>query len=55
MKIARPGGNLGVRRGAYPQSYPQILWVSPFVFSARYLSAFGKVISKILRQASEPA
>jgi hypothetical protein len=55
MKIAKPDGNLGVRRGAYPQSYPQILWVSLFTFSSNSLSALGEVISKIHRQAFEPA
>jgi hypothetical protein len=55
MKITLPDGHLGATGRAYPQSYPQILWVSLFTFSSNSLSALGEVISKIHRQAFEPA
>jgi hypothetical protein len=55
MKITFSDGHLGVSRGAYPQSYPQNLWVSGFLFCGKSLRAYAKILSSIGRQAFEPA
>ena len=51
--IALPDGDLDVLRGAYSQSYPQILWVRHFLMFSNDLRAYAKVHSSIARQASE--
>jgi hypothetical protein len=55
MKIALPDGHLGDLPEAYPQSYPQNLWVSCFLFRSNSLKPYAKTFSSIGRQAFESA
>jgi hypothetical protein len=55
MKIALSDGHLGISSVAYPQSYPQILWVSHFPFCGNSLWDCMEALSSIVCQASEPA
>ena len=55
VTIALPHGYLGVPRGPYSQSYPQILWVSIFTFCSKVLKAGFDTLSSIDGQATEPA
>ncbi|MDP1610116.1 MAG: hypothetical protein Q8M11_03595 [Sulfuritalea sp.] len=55
MKMPLPDGHLGVSGKAYPQSYPQNLWVSGFSFYSNSLRLNAKVLSSIVCQAVEPA
>lgn len=53
VTITLPDGHLGGLPAAYSQSYPQNLWVSPFLFYGKGLRTYAKAFSSIGRQASE--
>jgi hypothetical protein len=55
MKMPLPDGHLGFCGRAYSQSYPQILWVSSFLFYSNSLRPNVEALSSIVWQAVERA